>query len=319
MPGRRARIGSIFLAASLLPIVAASAVAQPWVPPPGEGTASVTYQNYYVTGHWVGPQGVKTDNGATHSKSLVAELDFGLPQSLGLTVNLPFIWSKYTGSPVYFVNGIETTAGPLDDGSYHGAFQDLHVEVRRVIELGHIAVAPLAGFSLPSHEYETQGEAVPGRHRTEFQVGASAGTDLGHWLPSGYVHGRYALYAAEKIDDLPALRSLVDLEVGAGITHRLGLRGLANWQIRNKGPTQKELVDHGWTTHDRFVVSNYFDLGCGTTIRLNRSTELSGNWISALSGNLGAHIAHALNVTLTREFGGGSAIKGLGAPATGSK
>jgi hypothetical protein len=312
MATRPVRTGSIFLAATLLPVTAASALAQPWVPPPGEGTVSVTYQNYYVKGHWVGPQRTKTDNGGTHSKSLVAELDWGLPRSLGLTVNLPFIWSKYTGSSVYFVNGVETTPGPLDDGFYHGAFQDLHAEVRRAIELGRVAVAPLAGFSLPSHEYVTQGEAVPGRHRTEFQVGAIAGTDISKWLPSGYIHGRYALSAAEKIDGLPSLRSLIDVEAGSEITRRLGWRGLATWQIRHKGPTQSELIAHGWKTHDRFVVSNYFNLGGGMTIRLNRSTELSGAWTSAISGNLGAHIAQLLNVSLTRQFGGGSAVNGLG-------
>jgi len=313
-----ARIGWMSLLA-VLAVGAAPARAQPWVPPPGEGTVSMTYQNYYVKGHWVGPQGVRTDNGGTHSKSLVAEVDWGLPRSIGLNVGLPFIASKYTGSSVYFVNGQKTTPGPLDDGSYHGAFQDLHVEVRRAIEFGRSAVSPFAGLALPTHEYETQGEAVPGRHRTEFQFGATAGTDISNWLPSGYVHARYSLSAAEQIADLPSLRSLVDVEVGSGLTRRLGLRGVATWQIRHKGPTQQELVDHGWTTHDRFVVSNYFNLGGGVTIRLTPSTELSGTWVSAMTGSFGAHIAQLLNVTLSHEFGGGSAVKGLGASASGSK
>jgi hypothetical protein len=313
----------MWLVAAVLHAAAVPALAQPWVPPPGQGTVSVTYQNYYVKGHWVGPQGVKTDNGGTHSKSLAAQADLGLPGSFGLTVGLPFIASKYTGSSVYFVNGQKTTPGPLDDGFYHGAFQDLRVEGRRMIEFGRVAVAPLAGITIPTHEYVTQGEAVPGRHRTEFQIGASAGIDVSRWFPSwlplNYVHGHYDLAAAEKIDGLAAVRSHIDVETGAGVTRRLGLNGLASWQIRNKGPTQQELIDHGWTTHDRFVVSNYFNLGGGVTFRLRPSTELSGTWVSAIDGSFGAHIAHLLAISLTREFGGGSAVKGLGAPATGSK
>jgi hypothetical protein len=54
-------------------------------------------------------------------------------------------------------------------------------------------------------------------------------------------------------------------------------------------------------------------------IRLARSTELSGTWVSAINGSFGAHIANLLAIGLTRDFGGGSAIKGLGASATGSK
>ena len=75
MACRRVRIGLISFIAALLPVAVAPAFAQPWVPPKGEGTVSVTYQNYYVTGHFVGVRGIPTtDTGATHSKSLVADM-----------------------------------------------------------------------------------------------------------------------------------------------------------------------------------------------------------------------------------------------------
>jgi hypothetical protein len=314
MRTRLVRIGRMWRVVVVFHAAAIPALAQPWVPPPGEGTVSVTYQNYYVKGHYVGPAGIPTtDTGATHSKSLVAEADWGLPYSIGLTVSLPYIASKYTGLPGgYFVGGIVTTPGPLDDGFYHGAFQDLHVEVRRMIELHRVALAPLAGITVPTHEYETDGEAVPGRHRTDFQVGASGGTDLSTWIPSTYVHARYSLAAAEVVDDLSSVRSNVDVEAGTDITRRWGLKGLVGWQMRHKGPTVPQLVAHGWTTHDRFVVSNYTNVGGGLTIRLRSSTELSGIWVSTVAGNFGAHMGHLLGITLTREFGGGNAIKGLG-------
>jgi len=145
MVTRGVRIGWMSLVAAVLPAAVPSALAQPWVPSPGEGTVSLTYQNYYVKGHWVGPQGVKTDNGGTHSKSVAAEVDWGLPNAIGLTVGLPFIASKYTGSSLYFVNGQPTTPGPLDDGFYHGAFQDLRIEGRRMFQFGDITVMPASG------------------------------------------------------------------------------------------------------------------------------------------------------------------------------
>jgi hypothetical protein len=314
MACRRVRIGLISFIAALLPVAVAPAFAQPWVPPKGEGTVSVTYQNYYVTGHFVGVRGIPTtDTGATHSKSLVADMDWGLPKSIGLTLSLPFIASKYTGPPgVYSVGGIETHPGPLDDGFYHGAFQDLHIEVRRMIDFGRFALAPHAGITIPTHEYATDGEAVPGRHRTDFQIGASAGTDISNFIPSSYVHARYSLAAAEVIDDLSSVRSSIDVEMGADVARRWGLKGLAGWQIRHKGPTMAELLAHGWTTHDRFVVSNYTNVGGGLTLRVRRFTELSGIWVSTVTGNRGAHMGQLLSVTLTREFGGGNAVQGLG-------
>ena len=52
---------------------AAAAFAQPWVPPQGEGTVSVTYQNYYVVGHY-DVAGRPNINGATHARALIAVL-----------------------------------------------------------------------------------------------------------------------------------------------------------------------------------------------------------------------------------------------------
>ncbi len=294
----------------------ATSMAQPWVPPPGEGSVSLTYQNYYVTGHF-SLTGDQNKNGATHSKALLSEFDVGLPQSFGLTVSLPFIASKYTGPDIYYVGGYPTTPGPLDDGVYHGAVQDLHVEGRRMFDLGRIAVAPLAGITIPTHEYETRGEAVPGRHRTDVQFGASAGVDLGTWVPSTYVHAHYALAAAERIDGIPSVRSNIGLEGGYDLTRRWTLKGVVDWQIKHQGPTLAELFAHGWDTHDRFIVSSYTNLGGGISIRLRSSLELSGTWIAAVKGSSGAHVSRLLAVGLTREFGGG--LKGLGGSATGPK
>ena len=43
----------------------------------GEGTVSVIYQNYYLTGHY-SVDGRKTPNGATHSKAVAVEFEYGL-------------------------------------------------------------------------------------------------------------------------------------------------------------------------------------------------------------------------------------------------
>jgi hypothetical protein len=113
--------------------------AQAWTPAKGEGTVSVTYQNYDVAGHY-DARGRKNNNGGTQSQVAVAEVDYGITDTIAVTVNLPFIGSKYTGPPVYFVGGVETHPGPLDDGTYHGAFQDLRVDVRRLFWAGPIPV-----------------------------------------------------------------------------------------------------------------------------------------------------------------------------------
>jgi hypothetical protein len=281
---------------------AAPLQAQPWVPPEGEGTVSVTYQNYYVTGHF-NVLGQENTNGATHAKAMIAEVDFGLTDTIGLTVTLPLIATKYTGPEEYFVGGIATHPGPLDDRKYHAAFQDVRVEARRVCFAGPLAFAPLVSVSIPTHDYETHGEAVAGRHRRELQVGATAGADLNRLLPGTYVYGRYSLAAAERMHGFPSLKSNVDVEGGVELSGRIGLQGLASWQVRHKGPTVAELNAFDWLGHDRFMVSSYFNVGGGMTLSITRNAELHLLWLGTVSGNNGAHRARMLAIGTSWSFG----------------
>src|SRR5262245_24259722 len=208
--------------------------AQAWIPAKGDGTVSLTYQNYDVAGHY-DALGRKNNNGGTHSHGAVPEIDYGITDSIGVTVSLPFIASKYTGPPVYFVGGVETHPGPLDDGTYHSAFQDVRVEARRLFWAGPIPVAPFIGASFPSHAYETVGEAVPGRGRRDFQVGANVGLNLDRLLIGAYAHARYGYATAQRIMGFAFTRSNVDVEVGCPLGSRVVLRGLTAWQIRHQG------------------------------------------------------------------------------------
>jgi hypothetical protein len=312
---RRVRLLAVSLAVSGIQLGSAAPLcAQAFVPPKGEGTVAVTYQNYYVTGHF-DPRGRKNKNGATHTNAVGMELDYALTDTIGLTVSLPFIASKYTGAASYFVGPFETFPGPLDDGSYHAAFQDVRIETRRMFVAGPVRITPFVGASFPTHDYETVGEAVPGRRRRELQLGASAGASLDPVLPGVFVHARYAYATAQRIQGFPATRSTIDLEGGRAVTSRVGLRGLASWQIRHQGPKPPDLQED-WENHDRFIVSSYVNLGGGASISLPRSTELYALWIATIAGHDGAHVSRALSVGVSWSFGGG--LGGFGAPAKAS-
>jgi hypothetical protein len=285
-----------------------TALAQAWVPERGEATVSVTYQNYDVAGHF-DVQGHKNNNGGTRSHAAVVELDYGLTDTTALIVAVPFIASKYTGPPSYFVGPHETHPGPLDDGSYHGAFQDLRIELRRLFWVGPVAVAPFAGASFPTHEYETVGEAVPGRHRKDVQAGVNVGLDLGRVLGGGYVNARYAYAAAERLDGHPFTRSNIDLEVGYPVLPRVVLRGVMNRQLRHQGPALTELSDD-WEHHDRFIAPSYLNLGAGASVTLTSSMDVYGLWLGTASGNNGAHRARTLTFGVSVAVFSG--LRGLG-------
>jgi hypothetical protein len=280
----------------------ASAVhAQAAVPDRGEGTLSVTYQNYDVVGHY-DAHGNKNTNGGSQSHALVTELDYGVLDRVGLLVSLPLIASKYTGPPSFFVGPYLTDRGPLDDGTYHRAVQDIRAEIRRLWWAGPVPVAPFVGVSFPTHDYETDGEAVPGRHRRDFQFGANAGVDLDRILPGAYVHGRYAYGAMERVGNLPFTRSNIDLEVGYAATSRLLVRGLADWQVRHQGPSLDQLAPD-WVNHDRFIAPSYINVGAGVSLSLTRSIDVHGLWVGSAAGSNGAHRARTLAIGASFAFG----------------
>jgi hypothetical protein len=291
--------------------LAAVAYGQASVPDPGEATVSVTYQHYDVFGHY-NAQGNRNSNGPTRSQALVADLDYGVWDGFAFFVSLPFIASKYVGPPSYSVGGHLTTPGPLDDGTYHAAFQDLRLELRRRWWAGPVPIAPFVGFSFPTHDYQTVGEAVPGRHRRDLQVGASAAVDLDRVLPGGYVEGRYAYGAMQRIDNLPFTRSNIDIEAGAEATSRILVRGLVGWQIRHTGPSVDQLAapPFDWQNHDRFIAPSYLSVGGGPVVSVSRSTEVFALLVGSAGGSNGAHRQRTIALGVT--FGFGSSLKGLG-------
>jgi hypothetical protein len=305
---RRCLARAITIAASIL-AAEIRATAQTSVPAQGEGSVAVLYQNYYTLGHY-DLLGRPNTNGATHSKAVAFEIDYGLTDSLGLAVGVPFIASKYTGPSSYFVAGIPTFPGPLDDGDYHGAFQDFRVEVRRLFLAGPVAVTPFVGGTVPSHDYETQGEAVPGRGRLELQIGASVGVPLDRVVDGAYLNVRYGLGASPPENGYSAVRSLIDVEPGVEVLRRVGVRGILTWQLRNKGPLAPELAAD-WANHDRYIVGNFFNAGAGVSVALMRSLDVSATWVQTVSGKNGAHRARLFTVGIARSFGEGFSLSGL--------
>jgi hypothetical protein len=284
------------------------AAAQATTPPPGEGSVSVTYQNYAHTGHF-DKNGNKNTNGATQSQVFITSLDLGLPRDFGLYVSLPVMASRYTGPSEYFVETIRTTPGPLDDGTYHRFAQDLRIETRRMFVVPGAAVAPFVAVTIPTYNYETKGEAVPGRHRTELQFGAMAYVPLDRVIPDTHLEGRYAYATLEHINGYPHTRSNIEIEVEHELTKRLVANVQLAWQVAHTGPGALQLVND-WANHDRFINSSFFNVAGGGSFRLNRSTELYAAYAGTVRGKRGAHVARVFVFGVTRSFGAG--FKGLG-------
>ena len=182
------------------------------------------------------------------------------------------------------------------------------MEARFMALTGELALTPLVGINIPSHNYQVIGEAVPGKHTKEAYVGFAAGRSLDPFLPKGYLHLRYFYSFVEKVvPDIDQLnRSNLDLEFGYAAASRLSLRAFGAWQITHGGLDLEDMYSRPdlFRTHDRATRTDYFNLGVGATFQATPGIELYTAFVKTISGE-NAHQARSLYLGAAFWFGGG--------------
>ena len=290
----------------LLATTPSAVEAQAWLPLKGEGAIGFTFGDYGFDGHFAS-DGRRDPFGGTHALSVAGEGIYGITDRFAVTGSLPFITSKLTGS---FPKGV--ALGPLDDGRYHGDFQDFRFEARFMALTGVFVLTPLAGLNLPSHDYEVIGEAVPGKRTKEAYLGVASGRSLDPFLPRMYVHGRYAYTFVEKVvPDVKKLdRSNFDAELGYSVLAPLTLRVFGAWQITHGGLNLEDMRTRPgfFRTHDRAARTDYFNLGTGATFQVTHAVEMYAVFVKTISGE-NAHQARSFYLGASFWFGGSFGAK----------
>jgi hypothetical protein len=293
---RQRAAGTTLALALALP---SGAAAQAWLPVKGEGSLATTASDYSYNGHF-DSDGRRDRFGGTHARSIAVEIGYGITDRLAVTGGLPFITTRLSGS---FPPGVPL--GPLDDGRYHGDFQDFRVDLRFIAVVGPLALTPVLGVNIPSHRYEVVGEAVPGKRTRELFLGANVGRALGS---RAYVHGRYVYSWVEKV--LPDVRKLdrsnVDAEAGGAIVRHLTLRGIALLQITHGGLNLEDMRTRPgfFRDHDRAARTNYLNAGAGATFEATRVLDIYLVFVKTVWGQ-NAHQARSFSLGASWQFGGG--------------
>jgi hypothetical protein len=296
-----------------------AAAAQAFVPPAGEGSITIAYQNLLAHGHldlngdrMPGASG--TDRVHTHAAVLEAEV--GVTARWALNVALPYIRSRYDGDAPHRPQG---TGAPRewDDGTYHQTFQDFRFGVRYNITTHPLAITPFAEAIIPSHHYPSIAHAAVGKDLRALVVGGAAGGFLDAISPRLFFQVQAAYAVVQDVVDIRPNRSRVDGEVGYFITPRLAVRFLESYQVTHHGldvlafspMIAVEVHDHAETAitsehrvnHDRLQRANYFTLGGGFGFALNDSMQVFGNVVTVVWGE-NVHPLRGITVGLNTQF-----------------
>jgi hypothetical protein len=254
----------LVLAVALSVGMPSSVLAQAWVPPAGIGIVSVVYQSIDNTNHRLA-DGSLLDGFDSMSRGVLINLDYAITDRLSFSVGFPYIAAKYTGpEPSLFL-------APIDEcHCWNHGWQDVSGTVRYNIRNDAFGLTPSVSFGVPSHGYDSIGEAVLGRNLRELRIGIDAGHRLDAISDTLSISTRYSYAVVEQVADLPNNRSNIAFEVGVLPTRRISTRAILSWQRSHGGLRSTEITEETFLLFDRLLKDNNFHIGGGIAYSLPR-------------------------------------------------
>lgn len=270
----------VLIAAGLLALAAGPARAQAWLPSQGEVSLSFVFSDSFVDEHDL--NGLRDPNSDIFTRSLLADVTFGVRDDLAITVSLPVVQSKFvsTGTPPH--------PTVQDDGRFHTTVTDLRVDVRyNAVNRRGFVVTPFVTTVTPSHGYEYFAHAAPGRRVHELQLGAYVGSTLDDVLPGLFVQGRYGYGIQEKFLDFSHNRSIFSVESGYFARPDVRVFGMVSGQVTHGGvdlypAASREWPAAQWRNHDRITRENFLNVGGGVGWAINDVVDVFGSYTKAV-------------------------------------
>ena len=281
-------------AAGLILLAARPSAGQAFIPATGDGTVSVSFQSVRTSPQLDvnGVKGIDPDGSRdiTNAQALIWHVEYGLTDKIAVHASLPFVMARYEG-PFPHLYGRDLQLSDLDDGTYHGAFQDFYFGARYALhQSSALAVTPFVEVVIPSHRYETVAQTAVGRDMRVLLVGSALGGFLDGIVPGLYYQTRISYGFAQEVAGYRMNRTGIDSAVGYFVSPRFAVQFLQTFQYFNNGvfvvfepdgnisgggtggPPLSDL--EGYLYHDQLMRSRSVTLGGGATYVLSDSVGL---------------------------------------------
>jgi hypothetical protein len=281
---------------TLLLSFTATAPARAQIFEPREISISPIYQSQYGGDH-LDSFGNVANFGPMRASVLSLSFTFTLTDRLAVNANIPFVLSKFTSTPGRELSAHDLEA-KLDDGSYHGTFQDFRAGVRYNIVPTPVELTPFFELVIPTHAYETFGHAAPGKHLKEGRVG----TNVGRWMGNAHFDLQLTYSFVESLSDLNLDHTNVDLEIAYLVSRKVIVRGFGGIQKTLGGLEAPVRADSpNFEIHDRALRTHYSRAGGGASFALRRDLDLFGTYTAVLSAK-NSHAFAIVAVGITKTF-----------------
>ena len=253
----------------------------------------------------------RAHGGEARSESLMIGLDYGLAERWSLSASIPLIRKRYRGPAPHrpaLLDPPNNTAPFIDDGTYHGGWQDFRLGLHYATQAAGFLLSPYVVAHVPSHSYPHFGQAAIGQNRYKLQFGVGIGRVL-ETQPFYYrldlSHTFVQRTLGRDVD-----HSIVDLSLGWLARDRLALYVFGRKKVGN-GVEPTDFAFFGpppfrseaWYQHDRLFPHEYELVGLGADWAVGRHYSLALSVSRMAGGNYVQRIDSATSLTLTRHFG----------------
>lgn len=270
------------------------------------GTIAVGYQFQHSKGLLLGDGSIRGDT-TTDTHIMFMAVDYMLDDHWQAHVELPFIRKRSSGGPGAHDPSILTIPHPeaefLDDGNYHGAWQDWILGVSYHTNWGRFAVEPHLVIQIPSHDYSHFANAGIGQNLWRVKLGV----DVTHRLASSnfYYTAGYSYEVWEKVLDTTLNKH--HFRTTAGYFFSPNVTGWVFANARKGQGLDSTEIGNDRTTeifyqHDRLAEHNFVIAGLGASYRINDNYSISVTGGRMVWGRNVHELKYAYDVALFRSF-----------------
>jgi hypothetical protein len=244
----------------------------------------VAYQNIYTRDHLFS-EGEEYDGGRIRMNMAVFGLSYSFTDQLAASASVPYVSARYDGRSPH--------ATSVDNGSYHGGFTDLRLDLRYNLLREPAMVTPFVSAIIPTRDYPTFAHAALSSGLEQYLVGVSMGRRLDPILDAGFAQLRYSYAFVEEVLGVSHDRSNADLEIGYFLTPSLGLSAIGSYQKTHGGI---ELPLPGtpaaaafrrtpyYVHHDQLAQSNFLNVGGIVSYALTGTVDVFASYQTMVWG-----------------------------------
>ena len=279
----------------------------------GHGSVSVGYQNTYVNGMFLPVPGGLAPIGYVRVQSVSFDVNYFFADRWSAQLGIPYIVARYRGptphcitqAPAPCKNEVvplqpHAESRFLDDGRYHGAWQDWTAGIAYHGNIGDYLVTPMAVVYLPSHNYTFFANAAVGQDVKKLEVSV----DLAHQLEltNLYYRVRAGHVFAEKTLGQSIDYNKLDLELGYFLDEAWTVKAFGVGKRGNGYPGAYDQTTEEWYHHDQRAKHNYANVGVGVDHHIGEKYTVSATVQRLVWGQFVFDFRYSFDLHLTREF-----------------